>query len=92
MADVANVQAGVDAGGQPWRLDPLQLAQGDAIGYGFILADANNFTIISQAASAGTASIAAKHNGKSYEIDVIKPTPGDGKVYVISKIASLWWD
>jgi hypothetical protein len=88
-ADVANIQAGVDAGSQPWRLDPLQVAQAECGDYGFTQTDANGFTIISQAASAGTAEISAKHNSKSYEIDVEKPTPGDGKIYVTSAIKAL---
>lgn len=83
---IAKLQAAVDGGSQPWRLEPLDTAKAEALTYGFTSTDANTFVIASQAASAGMAEVTAIHNSKNYTISLIKPVPGDGKIWTISAI------
>ncbi len=96
----ADLQQAVDEGHQPWRLDPLSVAEADGVGfYGFLTPceragggetgqaiSCDTFTLISQAASAGVAEVEVIHNGKVYLIELIKPIPGDGKIWMVKEV------
>jgi hypothetical protein len=111
------LQQAVDEGLQPWRLDPLWVAEADHSlvstisfrepcgGYGLSNSgvDKSNgtgklvsetgtvtycdvYSIVSQNASAGVAQAKVIHDGRTYFIDLIKPIPGDGKIWMIQSI------
>jgi len=93
------LQQAVDEGHQPWRLDPLSVAEADGVGsYGFLtpcgqagggepgrVVSCDAFTL-SQVASAGVAEVEVAHNGKVYLIELIKPIPGDGKIWMVQEV------
>lgn len=114
----ADLQQAVDEGHQPWRFDPLWVAEADNVlvlgdnkfrtpcggfgsdnsgkdfsnGTGKLIGESGSvtycdvFTLISVAASAGVAEAEVVHDGKIYIIDLIKPVPGDGKIWIIKEI------
>lgn len=86
--EIATLQAQVDSGHQPWRLDALSVAQADALAYGSVSSDADVFFILSQSSSTGVTEIVAKHNSKSYKIKIIKPVLGDNKIWTISAVTA----
>jgi len=93
----ADLQQAVDEGHQPWRLDPLSVAEADGVGlHGFLTPcertgdgatiPCDNFTLISQAASAGVAEVEVTHDSKVYLIELVKPIPGSGKIWMIKEV------
>ena len=79
------LQQAVDEGHQPWRLDVLMVAKAEAAAFhGFSFED--TFTLLSQNASASVAEVQVKHNDKTFIIELIKPIPGPGKIWMINKI------
>lgn len=78
------LQEAVDSGQQPWRLDPLMVAEAEATQYGFDESD--SFILEQTMASAGVAKVEATHNGETYTVTLIQPTQGDGKIWMMRKI------
>lgn len=94
-----DLQQAVDEGHQPWRLSPLLAAEAtsgvspsgiasacDQSGNREAPTPCDIFTLTSQAASAGTAEVQAKHDGKTYLIELVQPIPGEGKIWMVSKV------
>jgi hypothetical protein len=88
--DTAAMQASVDQGHQPWRLDPLEVARADSGQYGFDR-DADAFVLLSKeyAEGPGTylADVRATHGGVNYLIRLIQPEKqGESGIWVINSI------
>lgn len=69
VAAATSFQRAVDAGDEPWRLDPLEAARADTAELGF---DAHDSMQLIRA-SGGSALVRAQHAGASYEIRLIQP-------------------
>jgi hypothetical protein len=77
------LQRAVDAGDEPWRLDPLEAARADATSFGFAPTDPMHLV----ETSAGYARVQADHAGARYEIRVVQPARlGRLGIWVVSKI------
>jgi hypothetical protein len=69
VAATTSFQHAVDAGDEPWRLDPLDAARADTPILGFDAHDSMQLV----RASDGSALVRAEHDGASYEIRLIQP-------------------
>jgi hypothetical protein len=69
LSSAQPVQRAVDAGDQPWRLDPLEVARADTAAFGFGPNDPMD--LIQE--QPGAARVRAQHVGTSYEIRLIQP-------------------
>jgi hypothetical protein len=84
VAAAREQQRSVDAGDQPWRLDPLQAAQADAIGLG--LAASDSFHVVS--VEAGTARVRVRDRGVDYDIHLVQPARlGATGIWVVERIS-----
>jgi len=80
------LQQSVDAGHQPWRLDPELVIKAYITSAGFSEQDIATLKQISIFASAGISTFEISHSGSTYIITVIQPVPGQGKIWNISEI------
>ncbi len=88
-ADVASarqLQRAVDAGDEPWRLDPLEAARADAVALGLSATDP--FQLVS--ADAGVARVRAHHGQASYDIRVVQPARlGPTGIWVVERVSRI---
>jgi|GEM_PF-3303022 len=85
------IQAIVDQGQQPWRLDPQAVAQAEGGVFGFNKAS-DVFTLVTkldvgQLSGTGEALVEVAHNGTTYQIFLIQPIkPGQGGIWTVSLV------
>jgi len=84
---IKELQESVDSGHQPWRLEPLMVAQAEDLGYGF--SENDEFILKTTAASAATAEIEVIHNNEKYLIKLIQVVPGEGQIWTIYEIKKI---
>lgn len=72
LAQMQQIQAQVDNGHQPWRLDPVQVAMAEGQLLGFTPAGGDQFQLVSQD-SAGNATVAVQHAGARYLVHLVQP-------------------
>lgn len=90
---VSSLQALVDEGRQPWRLNPVMVAASEASSYGFT--DEDKVTISTPDAETqqkfGTEiteiDLEISHDGKEYIMTLVQPVSGPGGIWVVSGIA-----
>jgi hypothetical protein len=86
LADLATtlpVQRAVDAGDQPWRLDPLEVARADGTVLGFAATDP--MQLIDE--KPGSAQVRAQHAGASYDIQLVQPARlGVSGIWVVEAV------
>jgi hypothetical protein len=86
LAAAQPFQRAVDAGDEPWRLDPLEAARADAAVLGF---DAHDPMQLVEA-TRGSALVRAQHAGASYEIHLIQPARlGPTGIWVVEAVGRL---
>ena len=90
--ETIKLQQSVDSGHQPWRLDPVMVAENEAHLYGFTEEDIKT-TYSPHIDSSWVLGrditlfpVEITHRGKKYEIMVIQPIPGEGKIWTILDI------
>lgn len=83
---VKTLQASVDQGSQPWRLNPESVVRAEIGQYDFTQSDLSSLKLTLHAASAAVNEYEITHNGKTYTITVIQAVPGSGQIWVISSI------
>ena len=77
------IQDNVDQGNQPWRTDPLQVAEADGGDYGFTLSDQYNFL----GTTDSVAKVRVGHQGKNYIIELTQPEKkGSNGIWAIEKV------
>ncbi len=82
-ASAQTVQHAVDAGDQPWRLDPVEVARADTAAFGFSPADP--MQLIDR--EIGSAHVRAQHAGNTYDIQLIQPARlGSSGVWVVTSV------
>jgi hypothetical protein len=92
--EIKRIQQSVDEGHQPWRLNPVMVVMSEAWRYGFTEEDIKTIYaphidpqwVLGKDITALPVEIT--HKGKKYEIMVIQPFPGEGKIWTISEIKS----
>jgi hypothetical protein len=78
------LQKRVDAGGDEWRKDPLQVAKIEGPARGLL----PDLDYVLKSESAGKAQVEVVHGGKTYRISLVQPeTQGEGGVWVIGEIS-----
>src|SRR6266542_3337356 len=86
LADLTTTQPlqhGVDAGDQPWRLDPLEVARADGTVLGFAATDP--MQLIDE--KTGSAQVRAQHAGASYDIKLVQPARlGPSGIWVVESV------
>jgi len=86
LADLTTTQPlqhAVDAGDQPWRLDPLEVARADGTVPGFAATDP--MQLADQ--KTGSARVRAQHAGASYDIQVLQPARlGPSGIWVVESV------
>jgi hypothetical protein len=90
--EIKRIQQSVDEGYQPWRLNPVMVVMSEAWRYGFTEEDIKTVYaphidprwVLGKDITALPVEIT--HKGKKYEIMVIQPFPGEGKIWTISEI------
>jgi hypothetical protein len=90
--EIKRIQQSVDEGHQPWRLNPVMVVMSEAWRYGFTEEDIKTVYaphidprwVLGKDITALPVEIT--HKGKKYEIMVIQPFPGEGKIWTISEI------
>lgn len=79
----SQIQDNVNKGNQPWRTDPVQVAEADGGDYGFTLSDQYDFL----GTTDSVAKVRVNHQGKNYVIELIQPEKkGIGGIWAIKKI------
>ena len=79
----AQIQDNVDKGNQPWRTDPVQVAQADGGDYGFTLSDQYDFL----GTTNSVAKVRINHQGKNFIVELIQPEKkSSGGIWAINKI------
>lgn len=82
-AAAQSVQGAVDAGDQPWRLDPLEVARADARAFG--ISPGDPMQLVHE--EAGAALVRCQHAGKTYEIELKQPARlGPSGIWVVTTI------
>jgi cytoskeletal protein RodZ len=77
------IQDNVNSGNQPWRTDPLQVAEADGGDYGFTLSDQYDFL----GTTDSVAKVRVGHQGKNYIIELTQPEKkGSSGIWAIKKI------
>lgn len=86
--EINHFQERVDEGAESCLSDALETLKCRGIRYGFTSADIQNAKRIFYAASTAVAKYEVIHilDGKTYIVTIIKPVPGDGKIWTISEI------
>lgn len=85
QGDNNKTQQVVDSGDQPWRSDPVQVAQADGGDYGFQLND--DYSLISIDSSTHIAKVKVIHQGNTFIIELNQPVKqGNKGIWVIEKI------
>ncbi|GEM_PF-5660769 len=79
----------VDAGRQPWQLNPLMALLSEMAGYGFNPDE--DFKTLSYSdpdiqKRLGKVSVEMASEGKVYIITLIQPVPGEGKIWAVSEV------
>lgn len=83
-------QNAVNSGKDPWRLNPVEVAQKEGPQFGF--KDTDGFTLVSftekgKNSGAGEAVVRARHQGVYYQIQLIQPVyHGQGGIWTITNI------
>jgi hypothetical protein len=84
LASAHELQRSVDAGDEPWRLDPLESARADAVALG--LPASNSFQLLS--VQAGEARVRAQDGRVSYDIRVVQPARlGPTGIWVVDRVS-----
>jgi hypothetical protein len=79
-------QRAVDAGDEPWRLDPIDAARADAAVLGFEAHDPMQLL----ESGGGSARVRAEHAGVSYEIRLTQPARlGPTGIWVVEAVGRL---
>ncbi|HLN64917.1 MAG TPA: hypothetical protein VK464_25630 [Symbiobacteriaceae bacterium] len=85
-----NLQAQVDQGHQPWRLDPLQVAMAEGRQYGLDPAAGDKFVMlapVTQGKPSGQARVEVRHGGQVYVVELIQPNgPSPTGIWTINAI------
>jgi hypothetical protein len=80
------LQRAVDAGDEPWRLDPLEAARADGATLGFAATDPMELV----ETAAGSALVRAQHAGATYEIRLVQPARlGPTGIWVLASVRRL---
>jgi hypothetical protein len=90
--EITKIQQSVDEGHQPWRLDPIMVAMSEASLYGFTEDDIKTIYaphidsqwVLGRDITAFPVEIT--HQGEKYELMVIQPFKGEGKIWTISDV------
>jgi hypothetical protein len=84
VASARDLQRSVDAGDEPWRLDPLEAARADGVGLG--LAASDSFQLVS--VKAGVARVRAQDGSVSYDIRVVQPARlGPTGIWAVERVS-----
>ena len=84
VASARDLQRSVDAGDEPWRLDPLEAARADGVGLG--LAASDSFQLVS--AKDGVARVRAQDGSVSYDIRVVQPARlGPTGIWMVERVS-----
>jgi hypothetical protein len=84
VASAHALQRSVDAGDEPWRLDPLESARADTVALG--LSASNSFQLLS--VENGVARVRAQDGSVTYEIRLVQPTRlGPTGIWVVDRVS-----
>ena len=84
VASAHALQRSVDAGDEPWRLDPLESARADAVALG--LSPSDSFQLLS--VETGIARVQAQDGSVTYDIRLVQPTRlGPTGIWVVDKVS-----
>lgn len=89
------IQGQVDAGHQPWRLDPVQVATEEDQRYGLDPAAGDRFervrTVdVGEGSGTGEAYVEVTHGGRRYVVQLIQPNgPGPHSIWTINSIRAI---
>jgi len=89
--NIQDLQQQVNQGHQPWRLDPLLVAQSELPSYGFTSQDIETLQLAEYTSSELGVSITElqgeiRHAGKMYLVTVAQPNAGQGNIWTIIEI------
>jgi hypothetical protein len=83
LGSAAPVQDAVNAGDQPWRLDPLAVARAEATTLGLASSDPMRLTSV----SAGAAVVRVQHESNTYDVQLTQPArPGPSGIWVVDSM------